>query len=76
VLASFREIIAWWPTMKALSDDLDVPDVLPRQWKARDLIPATHWEALLETKVARKHRLTAMQLIKLAARRRIQLGPW
>jgi hypothetical protein len=66
MIESFRQIIEWWPTTRALAEDLGIEDAVVRQWKMRDIIPARYWRALLETKIARKHRLTAGQLTNLA----------
>lgn len=66
---SFREIIEWWPTTRALAEELKIADVLVRAWKRTNAIPAWYWQELLETKTARRHRLTAVQLVRLADRR-------
>jgi hypothetical protein len=61
---SFRTIIEWWPTTRALAEELGIPDGVVRQWK-RIGIPARYWQMLLKTKIARQHRLTAGQLVRL-----------
>jgi hypothetical protein len=65
---SFREIIEWWPTTRALAEQLDVRDETVRQWKTNG-IPAPYWQALLETEIARRHRLTPAVLVRLVDRR-------
>jgi hypothetical protein len=68
-VTSFRTIIEWWPTTRALADELGVPDGVVRQWKAKIGIPARYWQALLETKIARRNRLTAATLVRLVDHR-------
>jgi hypothetical protein len=68
---SFRQIIDWWPTQSALAVELDVSRHVVQQWK-RMGIPAGYWQALLETKIARRNRLTAAVLVRLADHRHRQ----
>lgn len=67
---SFRAIIEWWPTTRALAEELGVADGVVRQWKSKIGIPARYWQSLLETKIARRNRLTAAVLVRLVDYRR------
>jgi hypothetical protein len=66
---SFRDIVEWWPTARTLGDELGVTIHVVQQWK-RIGIPAPYWQSLLETKTARRNRLTATALVRLADHRR------
>lgn len=68
--ASFIAVIGLWPTVEAMAIDLQIHSQVVRQWKARDSIPSPFWAAILETRVARRERLTAMLFVQLADRRR------
>ena len=70
---SFTAVIALWPTVEAMAIDLQVHGQVVRQWRARNSIPSPFWAAILETKVARRERLTATLFVQLADRRKRRL---
>jgi hypothetical protein len=67
---SFTAVIGLWPTVEAMAIDLHTHSQVVRQWKARNSIPSPFWATILETRVARRERLTATLFVQLADRRR------
>ncbi|HEX6119307.1 MAG TPA: hypothetical protein VFZ03_07610 [Dongiaceae bacterium] len=46
--ASFRDIIARWPTTRAFARDAGSSPTLVRQWRHRNSVPAPYWQRIVE----------------------------
>jgi hypothetical protein len=46
--ASFRDIIARWPTTRAFARDAGGSPTLVRQWRHRNFVPAPYWQRIVE----------------------------
>ena len=64
-VTSFSEIISFWPSVSALSDDLGVPYQTAAAWKQRDSVPAERWPALITAAHKRGLTITLEQLHSL-----------
>jgi hypothetical protein len=69
--SSFTEVVDLWPTRDKFAADIGAGIFMARQWPVRDWIPAEWWSTLLKTKTAREAGLTADELLRLAAERRL-----
>lgn len=65
---SFRDVIALWPSLGAMSADLGAPATAVRKWSQRDRIPDEWWSAVLASEKAKAAGITADLLVRLAAR--------
>lgn len=61
-LMTYKNIIALWPSMKALSTDLAVKHETVIKWRLRDSIPAKYWSDLIEAANDRGLDVTLKQL--------------
>ena len=62
-----RAIIAMWPTMTDLAEDIEVEYNTVQKWKERERIPSEHFQALLDAAKKRRIKLKAEDLIGVAA---------
>jgi hypothetical protein len=46
--ASFRDLIARWPTTRSFARDAGCSPMLVRQWRHRDFVPAHYWPRIVE----------------------------
>jgi hypothetical protein len=68
MLASFRDVVALWPSPDALAAEIGAGMAAARKWPQRDNIPAEWWIAILRTETAKSAGVTAELLAELAAR--------
>ena len=68
MFTSFRDIIALWPTMVVLADEISVPHSIVLKWKQNDTIPAKYWQRIISSALKRGHALTAEDFARVAAR--------
>lgn len=69
-MESFVDVIALWPSLSALADDLGLPYGVVKQWRMRNSIPAERWQSLIAAAQVRDIAgITADSLAALAARR-------
>lgn len=69
MIATFRDVVALWPTPDALAEEIGAGVSAARKWPQRDNIPAEWWLPILGTEKARSVGLTAETLAELAARK-------
>ena len=68
-MKTFSEIIANWPSLNALADDLDVMPNTVAVWKHRGRIPSRYWAALTATQTAKHHGVSLEVMAAIAAKR-------
>jgi hypothetical protein len=68
--ASFRDVIARWPSTRAFARDAGSSATLVRQWRHRDFVPAPYWQRIIEGAGRRGIALVDVNLLtRLAANR-------
>lgn len=67
---TFQEILDYWPSLRALADDLEVGIYRVRKWRARNSIPPEHWTAVVTAARARALPVELVILARIAAARR------
>ena len=65
---SFVEIIAAWPGIDVLANDMGVDIEMVIGWRKRDSIAAKHWKRLLQIARKRNIKIRSDLLIDLAAK--------
>lgn len=66
---TFQDIIALWPTQAEMAAEVGVTHDATQKWSQRGNIPPTAWAALLATKTARRHKITANTLVAAVRKR-------
>lgn len=53
-MQSFRDVIAKWPSIEALADDVGAKPVAVLKWRVRGTIPPRYWPALVRASLVRE----------------------
>lgn len=61
-----RKITSAWPTLRALADDLAIPESRVKMWRHYDRIPARYWAALVDAARLRGITLSVEELAEIA----------
>jgi len=62
----FSEIIALWPSISSLADDIEgVTQQAVYKWSERNSIPSKYWMVVIAS--ARKHRIKGVTMMRLAS---------
>jgi hypothetical protein len=68
----FVELMELWLTVGQFAKDVGVSSFSANKWRQRNRIPSAWWAAVLRTRVARRNKITASLLVRLAARERAE----
>lgn len=64
----FKALMGKWPSIVEVGRDLGVSQFTAAAWYRRNSIPSSYWELLLQRAAERDIRLTALDLVRMAAK--------